>query len=109
TPGPLKPPPADAMPAAPAHVFVAQPHGTLHLHVAVRRDYQYDVRGRVRLAGPQVPFPVDYQPYDDVPPGVIPTPKSLCEAVYKTGTDVIVQGAAHTYGHPVPETDVSVT
>lgn len=89
-------------------LFTASPDGRPQLLYALRQTYRLDDRGRLTLADEQLPLPDDYVRYDDVSAGVSPSCRSAPEGVFKTGTDVVVQGFAHTYGRPVDTLDVGV-
>ena len=89
-------PPGGPRPASSAVVefFQAQPDGRPHLFFALSRVYSLSFDGALALADEQPPLPEEYEFYDDVPDGVIPTLRTVPEAVYRPGTDVVVQGSA---------------
>lgn len=92
----------------PSHVFVAQPTGTPTLHVAIQRTYSYDEEGRLSLADGQLPLSEEVEFYEDVEEGQIASVKSQTQMLFKSGTDVVLQGSAQTYGEPRRELDVAL-
>jgi hypothetical protein len=108
---PAAPPPGTARstPSPTVEFFQAQPEGRPRLLFALSRVYALSPEGAVVLAQEQPPLPADYDFYDDAPAGVIPTLKAVPEAVYRSGTDVVVQGAAWSAnGHAVTVLDAAV-
>ncbi len=105
---PIPPNPHENTPST-KHVFVAQPEtGKPQLFVAVRRTYSLDDAGQAFIADEQLPLPDDHSYYGDAPEGVIASCEVVPEGVYKTATDIVVQGFAHTYDNPVAKSTVEV-
>jgi len=79
------------------------------LALVVKRTYEFGPDGTCSIAGEQMPVHDDVVLYHEAePPGVSPPKWDNDLFAFKTRTDIIVQGSAHTYGSPAATTTVEL-